>query len=176
MAWCNKASVPRNRLQLVGIVFSQEREMSVILRLATVSDVDLLLTLIRRYYEFDHIPFDNEQVKPPLERLLHDPALGRGWFIEENGKIIGYAILTFGFDLEFGGRQATLTDLYLLPEHRRQGIGRQTLEFIEEACRALGIEALELQVERGNNIARRLYEQFGMTAHDRIPMSKRLVR
>jgi GNAT superfamily N-acetyltransferase len=97
-----------------------------------MEDVELLLPLIENYYEFDHIPFDREQMQLPLEQLLRDPALGQGWLVVVEDKIIGYALLTFGFDLEFGGRQATLTDLYLQQDYRRQGIGRQTLQFIEE--------------------------------------------
>ena len=141
-------------------------------RSAELNDIIILLDFIRQYYSFDHIETDADSLRPSLEKLLSDTSLGKIWVIQDNSRPVGYVILTFGYDLEFGGRQATLTDLYIVPEHRRQGFGFAALKFIEESCRALDIRAFELQVERGNVAAQRLYERFGMTKHDRIPMSK----
>ena len=141
-------------------------------RAAELSDVDLLLSFIQQYYAFDHIHVDDNSLVPSLKRLISDPSLGRIWIIQSAKHTVGYVILTFGYDLEFGGRQATLTDLYIVPESRRQGLGFATLQFIEESCRAFGIRAFELQVECENIAAQCLYERFGMTRHERIPMSK----
>jgi ribosomal protein S18 acetylase RimI-like enzyme len=82
--------------------------------------------------------------------------------------------VSFWFDLEFGGRAAAITDLYLKAEHRRQGFGRKALQFVEAFCRQKGISALELQVEKRNAAARAFYIANGFVAHARIPMSKRL--
>jgi ribosomal protein S18 acetylase RimI-like enzyme len=143
-------------------------------RSAELSDRDILLSLIRQYYAFDHIEADTDALRPSLETLISDPTLGRIWLIQadNHNQPVGYVILTFGYDLEFGGRQATVTDLYIVPEYRGYGFGFKTLQFIEESCRTLGIRAFELQVKRENLAAQRLYERFGMMAHDRIPMSK----
>jgi ribosomal protein S18 acetylase RimI-like enzyme len=86
----------------------------------------------------------------------------------------GYVILTFGGDLEFGGRQATVTDLYIIDGYRRLGLGSKILHFVEETCKELGIKALELQVERKNVAAQTFYCKLGFERHDRIPLSKRL--
>jgi ribosomal protein S18 acetylase RimI-like enzyme len=82
--------------------------------------------------------------------------------------------MTFGFDYEFGGRTALITDLYLEPSFRGLGLGRKTLRYLESFCRKSGIPALELQVEQKNRRALRLYRTFGFEALPRIPMSKRL--
>ena len=71
---------------------------------------------------------------------------------------------------------ATVTELYIEPMSRRGGIGTATLLFVEGLLREEGIEAFELQVERRNAEARSFYEKFGMEAHDRIPLSKRIPR
>jgi hypothetical protein len=87
---------------------------------ATTRDTTRLLHLIRAYYRFDQIPFAHKAIAYGLSLLLNEPALGRVWLILKRGKAVGYLILIFGFDLEFAGRQATLTDLYikLLTEER----------------------------------------------------------
>jgi GNAT superfamily N-acetyltransferase/catechol 2,3-dioxygenase-like lactoylglutathione lyase family enzyme len=131
--------------------------------------------LVEAYYTFDGIAFDAEAVRRGLATLLEDPSLGGAWLIREDGDDpVGYFILTYGFDLEFGGRQATVTELYLRPASRGRGIGRATLSFIEEQLRAAGIGAYELQVERDNATARAFYAAAGFEAHDRIPLSKRV--
>jgi len=129
---------------------------------------------IRRYYEYDGIPFHEAEIRAGLGVLLHDPSVGRAWLITSGNEVIGYTIIGYDFDLEVGGRLATVTDLYLAEDHRRKGHGRRTLEFVAEFCRTSGVRALQLQVERDNVEARALYESFGFEAADRIPMCKRL--
>jgi len=51
--------------------------------------------------------------------------------------------------------------LAVLPERRRQGIGRQLMEFAENQARAKGLKRIVLDVEIENEGARRLYEHLG---------------
>jgi ribosomal protein S18 acetylase RimI-like enzyme len=143
-------------------------------RPATSACSAALLRLVRKYYASDQIKLDARRVRPGLKRLLAERTLGRVWFILRDRKIIGYVVITFGFDYEFGGRLATITDLYLEVPHRGKGFGRQALTHIERFCREEGITALELQVERHNPRAARLYRNFGFAPLDRIPMVKPL--
>jgi ribosomal protein S18 acetylase RimI-like enzyme len=105
---------------------------------------------------------------------LRDSSLGCVWFIRIGGEDAGYVIITFGYDLEFGGRQGTVTDLFIVDRYRRRGLGCETIRFVEGACRELGLEALELQVERKNPGAQAFYRKLGFEPHDRIPLGKRL--
>jgi ribosomal protein S18 acetylase RimI-like enzyme len=54
------------------------------------------------------------------------------------------------------------------------GLGTQTLKFVEGVYRELDLGALELQVERDNLRARAFYKKLGFKSHDRIPLSKEL--
>jgi ribosomal protein S18 acetylase RimI-like enzyme len=140
---------------------------------ASSSELEFILVLIKKYYEFDGIPFRTD-IRAALEVLLQQPSLGRVWLIRVGVDDAGYVVLTFGYDLEVGGRQATVTELYLLERYRRLGIGTKTLHFLETKCRELGVAALELQVEKDNVEAQAFYRKLGFQAHDRIPLSKRL--
>ena len=141
---------------------------------ADVSDLDALLEFVKAYYDFDGIPYRSERIRIALDILLRDPSLGRVWIIRFGRKAVGHAILTFGYDLEFNGRQATITELFIAPAYRSRHMGSEMIKLIEETCRQLGIGALELQVERDNVRAQSLYRKLGFRAHDRIPMSKML--
>src|SRR5262249_8439461 len=126
------------------------------------------------YYRFDHIPFKRAAMVTGLKLLLTDERSGRAWLIVNGTEVIGYTIVTFGFDLEFGGRQATVTDLYIESRYRGQGAGRKALRLIEQFCQGRGLQALELQVTRKNSAALAFYDRCGFAAHERIPMSKRI--
>jgi len=141
---------------------------------ADVSDLDALLEFVKAYYDFDGIPYRSERIRIALDIPLRDPSLGRVWIIRFGRKAVGHAILTFGYDLEFNGRQATITELFIAPAYRSRRMGSKMIQLIEETCRQLGIGALELQVERDNVRAQSLYRKRGFRAHDRIPMSKML--
>ncbi len=108
-----------------------------------------------------------------LATLLGDPGVGGVWLVERGGVSIGYAIVTFGYDLEFGGRDAVLTELWIDPEARGGGAGGAALELLAPALRAHGVHALHLQV-RPENPARRLYERLGFVASPRVVMTRRL--
>ncbi|HMI88604.1 MAG TPA: hypothetical protein VK550_31210 [Polyangiaceae bacterium] len=84
-------------------------------RPATEADVPLLLQMIEDFFAIEGIPFDRTQLSPALRALLGNASLGTVWIFEQKDSVAGYATLTYGFDLEFNGRDAFLTDLYLVP-------------------------------------------------------------
>ena len=149
--------------------------MEPIFQAANAVDYDVIAALVEEYYALDGIPFHDEQVLPAIRTLLQDEGLGRIWRIQAEGQdAAGYMILTFGFDIEFGGCLATLTDLYLRPDFRGRGIGTAVFGFLEEFCRELGVNALELQVLPHNAGAERLYTRMGFETQDRLLMHKRI--
>lgn len=130
-----------------------------------------LLDAVRRYYAEDRIPFDEVLVRPALTQLLGDPSLGRAFFVLDAAAArAGYVVFTFGFDHEAGGRLATITDLFIEPTHRRQGLGRAALNHVAETCRALGVRGVELQHERHNLAGGALYRSFGFRDNGRVAM------
>jgi diamine N-acetyltransferase len=141
---------------------------------ADASHVDTLLGFIREYYTLDGIAYDAERLRHGLLDLFAHEAYGGAWLIRRAGADVGYFVLTFGFDLELGGRQATVTEVFVRADARGSGAGRVAFAFIEAYLRELGIAAYELQVERANTAARAFYQRLGFEAHDRIPLSKHL--
>ncbi|HET6582834.1 MAG TPA: GNAT family N-acetyltransferase [Nannocystaceae bacterium] len=79
---------------------------------------------------------------------------------------------TWGYDLEFGGRDAFLTELYVRPAVRRDGAA--LLEWIESAARAAGAGAIHSRVRPDNVAARALYARRGYASPPRELLSKPL--
>lgn len=124
--------------------------------LALPSDVDGILPLMRAFYLIDAYPFDETIARRALDDLVRDAALGRVWLIRERGMIIGYIILTFGYSIEFHGRDATLDELYVAADHRGHGAGTAAMRFLDTICPTLGVHTLHLEVERHNGAAQGL--------------------
>jgi ribosomal protein S18 acetylase RimI-like enzyme len=141
------------------------------------SDIDLpaLIEMIRDFFAWEHIPFEGAELEPALRKLLCSGDLGHAWLLEIDGETVGYAIVTFGFDLEFNGRDAFLTDLYLKPTWRDRGLGQRALSLIVNQAKHAGVHALHLLVDPTNERARRLYERSGFEPSHRVAMTKRLV-
>ncbi len=144
---------------------------------ATTAAIPQLLQFNRELNEYDGTPFDEERTRAALEKLLVDTTLGEVWLIcrSEEEEPIGYMALTWGFSIEFGGRDAFLDELYIHSSGRGQGIGKQAMEFAVERCRANSINALHLEVERENQNARAFYLKTGFEDRSHyFLMSKRL--
>jgi GNAT superfamily N-acetyltransferase len=144
------------------------------LRIATPADAPTILRMMRDYYAFDHLAFDEEAARGALEPLLADPRLGEVWLAEESGATLGYGVLCFGWSLEFHGKDAFVDEIFLVPGSRGTGLGRRLLAHLEARARERGVATLHLEVERENRRALEIYRVAGFVDHDRFLLSKRL--
>lgn len=147
---------------------------AVTFREARDGDVPVLLPMMRALWEHEGIPFDEERVGPPLRELLAEPALGRVWLALAGDVVAGYAMATWGFSTEQGGRFLLLDELFVLPAFRETGIGKAALSLVEEAARAAGGRAVRIEVAEENDGARRLYQGAGYVDPRRLFLAKRL--
>lgn len=154
--------------------------MIVGLRLRTASSADLAVVLPRSRALNAHegIACVEPAFSDALRRLLADDSIGRVWLIEiertdNRVDVIGYAIVTYGYDLEFNGRDSYLTELWIDAAERGRGAGRAVLDRLTAELRQLDVRALHLQV-RPDNPAMRLYERAGFATSPRRIMTKRL--
>jgi len=124
-------------------------------------DHKVLLKLIVAYYQFDKIPYQLDSLRRGLDTLLRNLSQGQAWLLETHHRAIGYAILTYNFDLEYGGIEGMLTDLYVEKRFRQHGVGSLALYEIEDFCRERGIRTIELQVQHHNKSAHTFYRKTG---------------
>jgi ribosomal protein S18 acetylase RimI-like enzyme len=147
---------------------------AVAVRVATDGDVPSLLDMMTAFNAAEAIAWSRAEGESALRRLLADVSLGVVGLIVEGAETRGYFVLTWGFDLEWGGRDAWLTELYLRDEARGAGIGAPALAQVEASAREHGARALHLMVRPENARAVRLYERAGFEAPPRVCLSKRL--
>jgi GNAT superfamily N-acetyltransferase len=142
---------------------------------AEPGDLDDLVTLVREFYEIDHHSFDPDHVVAALGPLLADDTVGQVWLVddpEHPDEPGGYAVITWGWSLESGGRECLLDELYV--RARGQGLGTRVLIELLERAEAAGARAVFLETEAHNHHAREFYGKAGFALEDSVWMSVRL--
>ncbi len=148
--------------------------MNVAFRAASEADAPSLLPMMGALWEHEGIPFHDATILPPLLDLLADPTLGGVWLALVDGATAGYAMGTWGFSTEQGGRFLLLDELFVLPEFRGKGVGRAALAFVEETAIGEGAGAVRIEVAEENLGARELYRSAGYRDPKRLFLAKRL--
>ncbi len=147
------------------------------LRPATLADLADVLPRTRALNDHEGIAVSDADLETALRRLVGDPSLGGVWLVVRDAEgaatTVGYAIVTFGYDLEFAGRDAWLTEMWIDEAARGRGAARATLALLDAQLPKLGVRALHLQV-RPENPALRLYERAGFSRSPRLIMTRRL--
>ena len=84
-----------------------------------------------------------------VEELRKSVEVGDIEFItaRTEGGTLGVIVLAYHPNISAGSLFASIEDLYVRPEARRQGIGRALLTAADERCTARGISYVEVQVD-----------------------------
>ena len=133
-----------------------------------------LLPLIDAFQREEGYASDDDALRATVSELLGNAQRGSVLIARESGGAIGYAALCFGYSIEFRGRDAFVDELFVTPDARGRGLGRALLRALEAEARANGVRQLHLEVEHGNEGARRLYLAEGFAATGRELLTKRL--
>ena len=136
------------------------------IRRATADDLETLLPLIREFYTVDRHTWDEDRIRRALRPLLADDAYGVVWLV--GAPPGGYAVVTWSYSLESGGRDALLDEIYV--RRRSAGLGSQTVRAIFNDLAQRGLSRIFLETERHNTEVRRFYGRLGFREEDSIWM------
>lgn len=90
--------------------------MSAGFRRAAPPDVPAIPDLMAGLYGEDGVVvFRREAAETALRDLIATPDLGAVWVAEVGGEAVGYLAVTWGFSLEYHGRDAFIDELYVAP-------------------------------------------------------------
>jgi GNAT superfamily N-acetyltransferase len=147
----------------------------VAIRRATAGDLGSVLAMVREFCEEEGRRYDEGHVRPALEPLLPDDTLGQVWLAGHRvDGDLGYAVLTWGWGLESGGREGLVDELFVAAGWRGHGVGGLLLDRVREEARIAGCRTLFLETERANDAARRLYRRHGLVEEDSVWMRAEL--
>ena len=134
------------------------------LRPATEADRDLIRELWEEFEEeLDGEAYLRETWDEAWDDLSQTVREGVALIAEDDGRAVGFVFCVLG---ERGRKTAHVTDIYVRPEARSQGIGRELLAALIEPAGEAGLAHLSLEVLVDNTEARRLYERLGFAPVD----------
>lgn len=135
--------------------------MTVLVRQATVHDLDAVAPLFDAYRQFYRRPADLQRAREFLaERFRHHESIVFLAF-NADGAAIGFTQLYPLFSSVSATRKYLLNDLYVAPQARRSGAARRLIEAAAQFARANGAASMSLSTAVDNAAAQRLYESLG---------------
>lgn len=126
---------------------------------------------------FNHheaVDWDPTVGRDALAKLMARDDLGSVHLLERDERTLGYFVLTWGYDLEWNGRDAMLTELWIEPEARGGGDGTRAIAEVERVAREAGAAAVHLMVRHDNEVAQRVYARAGFKSPGRALLTKKL--
>ena len=145
------------------------------IRSAQSEETAEIVALAEAFYAEGGFTTKPEELAANLPILLASAA-ARVAVAVENDAVLGFAISTLGFGLE-SGHLVVLEDLYVAPEHRKRGIGRELVEDSATWARTVGSRSVELVVApNGQDVGHlfRYYANLGFLDEGRRLLSRPL--
>ncbi len=136
--------------------------MSITVRPVRPDDADVLLGLIDALADYEKLARPDADARRRLiQDAFSDPPRIQAYLVEADGRVVGYA-LTFETYSSFLARPTLfLEDVFVLPEHRRGGIGTGVLRQLAREALRRGCGRMEWMVLTWNEPAIRFYDKLG---------------
>lgn len=90
-------------------------------------------------------------------------ALFEAWVAQEtaNSPLIAHAIITKSYDVRRACPSLVLSELYVVPDHRRGGLARKMMSAVARRARDLGARELAITTGVDNEVAQRFFAAVG---------------
>ncbi|NBO46657.1 MAG: GNAT family N-acetyltransferase [Actinobacteria bacterium] len=135
-------------------------------RRATTADLDALVRLGELYCIADNAEWQPDRARRGFAGLLDDDTHGVVLVTDNDGDVCGYAVLTWGWSIECGGRESLLDEMFI--EHPGQGLGSELLEAVIATAAEHGAARVFLETEAGNESARDFWLKRGFELEDSV--------
>jgi GNAT superfamily N-acetyltransferase len=133
-----------------------------VIRFAEVSDAATLLRFVQALADYEKMPHAVEVDEKTLaDELASDNPPFECLLAEETGSAVGFALFFHTYSTWRGRRGIWLEDLFVLPEHRRRGVGKRLLERLVEIAHERRCGRVEWSVLEWNVPAIDFYRSFG---------------
>ncbi|MFI6097220.1 GNAT family N-acetyltransferase [Lentzea sp. NPDC051213] len=130
-------------------------------------DVDAVVRLVHELALYERAPEQCHLTSEQLHTALfgESPALF-GHVAEVDGQVVGIALWFLNFSTWDGVHGVYLEDLYVTPEQRGSGLGKQLLEALAQECIAKGYTRLQWWVLKWNEPTIGFYKSLGAIPMD----------
>ena len=140
---------------------------NLILRFAEPSDTNVLFNLIQGLAEYEKLSHAVTGNALALhEHLFGSPKYIEAILAEYTGKVVGFALFLHNYSTFLTKPGIYLEDLFVLPEYRRQGVGKALLSKVAQIAVERNCGRLEWSVLDWNESAQAFYRSMGAAILD----------
>lgn len=134
---------------------------------ATEGDVEELLRLIGALAEYEQLGDEARATSKDLRKALFaEPVRAFALLARTDGRAVGFALWFHNFSTFTGKSGIYLEDIFIEPEYRGRGIGREIFRTLARRALAEGCSRFEWAVLDRNAPAVRFYRDLGAQAMD----------
>ena len=134
---------------------------------ATVDDTALVLRFIKGLAEYEGLEHEVMTTEEGLRKFMFGPKPSAEAIIGYSGdEAIGFALFFYTFSTFLGSPSLYLEDLFVLPEWRGKGMGRQLLSHLASIALARDCRRLEWAVLDWNEPSIQFYRGLGALPQD----------
>lgn len=112
-------------------------------RFARENDCSLILFFIRELAAYEKMLNEVSATEDLLREWIFEKKKAEVLFVCEEEKEVGFAVFFHNFSTFLGRAGLYLEDLYIMPEHRGKGYGRETLKKLAQIAVERGCGRLE---------------------------------
>lgn len=122
-------------------------------------DEQIFLRFSREFYRSDAVlrPVPDEYHLRAFDELMRSETYAQCYLLCDGETPVGYALTAKTYSREAGGAVIWIEEIYISPESRGKGLGKQFFAFLE----TLGAARLRLEAEPRNGRAIGLYRALG---------------
>jgi GNAT superfamily N-acetyltransferase len=141
--------------------------MTVTIRVATPSDISLILQFVRDLAEYERLLHEVEMTEADLRRdLFGENPRAFCDIAEHNGEPVGFALWFYNYSTFKGRAGIYLEDLFVKPEARGLGAGKALLRRLAQRCLDAELGRLEWAVLNWNAPSIAFYDSLGASKKD----------
>lgn len=122
-------------------------------------DRQQLIDLLGKHLQEHNIHVTAARLAQTVDGVLDHPHYGFFHVARNVSDLIGVAYVAYTWSLEHFGKSAWLDELYVAPEYRRSGVGRELMLAAIDKARRDGCHAVDIEVDSGHTFAEHLYGQ-----------------
>ena len=141
------------------------------IRPMTESDKEEVMAMMEVFYASPAVLSNGtkEIFSNDIENCINDNPYLEGYVFQQQGELMGYAMVAKSFSTEFGKNCIWIEDLYMKQEYRGKGLGSAFFTYITEKYNDA---IFRLEVEEENERAIHVYEKSGFSVLPYMEMKK----
>jgi len=122
------------------------------------ADFEELISMFNEFSSFQKVP---EKMINTVEQMKAESNYLNGFVVEnDTGRLVGYATYFYAY-FTWIGKSLYMDDLYIKPEYRRKGLGKELIDTVLKKAKEEHCKKVRWQVSNWNRNAIDFYKNLG---------------